>query len=574
MANPNRRDTLNTAPFDEALERLAVGKTAWVATTTAGRIALLQAVRARLADHAEEWVTLAGEAKGLPASSPLLGEEWASGPWALLVGIDLLIRTLGKVDGRRHLDGISVRSTRSGQTAARVFPLSWVDRLLLSGVEAEVWMEPGVLPQTLRTETASAYASPRGPGRVALVLGAGNITAIAPLDAIHKLFAEHSVALIKLNPVLERLKPVFDAIFEPLIAAGYLAIVNGGADAGAYLTNHRLVETMHITGSIASHDAIVFGTGREGAERKAAAQPLNPRPITSELGAVGPAIIVPGNWTKADLRFQAEHIATQKLHNSGFNCIAAQVVVMSRDWPLADAFLAELRRAIADAPARPAYYPGAPDRMDAFQAAHPTAERIGGHRTRRLVATIDADAVDQLFETEIFGPALGIVLLPHSEPAAFLEHAIAFANKRLHGTLGANILIDPRTEKALGDRFEDLVADLHYGTIAINAWSGLGFLLSHVPWGAFPGHPIEDAQSGRGVVHNGFLFDRPERSIVRAPFRPAPRGLLHGSFAVLPRPPWFVTNRTAATTLRRMFAYQLRPSLLRLLGVLTSAVRG
>ncbi|MGA9679413.1 MAG: aldehyde dehydrogenase, partial [Mycobacterium sp.] len=68
-----------------------------------------------------------------------------------------------------------------------------------------------------------------------------------------------------------------------------------------------------------------------------------------------PFIVVPGDWTDADVRFQAEHIATTKLTNCGHNCNATQVLVVSQDWPLADKLIAEVRAVIRDAEPRPAY---------------------------------------------------------------------------------------------------------------------------------------------------------------------------------------------------------------------------
>ena len=554
-------------------------KEKWAATPVSRRIELLMQVREALVEHADEWGTLAAAAKGLPADSPLVGEEWTSGPWAALTAIDVLLRTLTQLDDLRFLDAMKVRETTSHQTAVQVFPTTLTDRLLLSGVSAEIWMEPGVLPSNLRQHVAGAYDPKQRStnGSLALVLGAGNITSIAPLDALHKLYAEHSVAVLKLNPVTAYLLPVFEKIFASLIDEGVLAIVNGGMDVGVFLTAHPLVETMHITGSAASHDAIVFGTGEEGAKRKAQDIRLNNRPITSELGAVCPTIVVPGNWTEADIRFQAEHIATQKLHNSGFNCVASQVLILPQDWPHAAALLSELEKIISSARTRPLYYPGSGDRLAAFRKHYPEAVALGSDPdVQRLIVVLDGTNVqdDYAFQTEVFGPALTVAFLPGAEPAEFLKSAIDFANTRLHGTLGANVIIDPSTEKALGSRFETLLADLRYGTIAVNAWTGVGFLLAQTPWGAFPGHPMNDIQSGRGFVHNCFLFDRPQRSVIRAPFRPFPRGMLHGSFATLPRPPWFVGNRTSATTARRLLAFQSRPSLFKLLGIFVSAMRG
>ena len=42
----------------------------------------------------------------------------------------------------------------------------------------------------------------------------------------------------------------------------------GGGAVGEYLTSHDLADSIHMTGSDKTHDAIVFDSGPEGAERK------------------------------------------------------------------------------------------------------------------------------------------------------------------------------------------------------------------------------------------------------------------------------------------------------------------
>ena len=60
-----------------------------------------------------------------------------------------------------------------------------------------------------------------------------------------------------------------EVAFRALIDGGYLRIVYGGAEEGAYLCNHPGVDEIHITGSDKTFDAIVLGPGAEGAARKA-----------------------------------------------------------------------------------------------------------------------------------------------------------------------------------------------------------------------------------------------------------------------------------------------------------------
>ncbi len=566
------------AALEAALGVLADNRSRWMETPTAERLDMLKTIRANVVEQADAWVDLALKRKGLAADSPLAGEEWSSGPWVTLTTVDRLIESLSRTKDPDFAAGFPSRTTTTEQLAVEVFPRSLFDRLLMSGVSAEIWMEPGLdrdgLAGTLGDP--SACSSEALTGKLSLVLGAGNITSIAPLDALHRLFVDDSVVILKLNPVLETLAPVFGRVLEPLISAGVLRIVTGGADVGAWLANHPQVQTLHITGSGQSHDTIVFGPGADGEARRAQASPLNTRPITSELGGVSPTIVLPGRWTAADLRYQAEHVATQKLHNAGFNCVAAQVLILHDDWDQADAFEAEVREAIQRVPARPLYYPGTTERLGQYAARFegPGTEAASG--SDRLVTRMGSDDIADGYvcSTEVFGPAMSILRLPGTSVSAYLEAAVAFANDQLHGTLAANIIIDPQAEKTLGRAFETTLSRLRYGTVGINAWSGLGYLLTQTPWGGYPGATVSDVQSGVGFVHNVYMFSKAQRSIVRAPFRPFPRNLLHGDFSLLPRPPWFVTNKQAGKVAKALVDFQDRPGWHKLPGIFAHALRG
>ena len=325
-----------------------------------------------------------------------------------------------------------------------------------------------------------------------------------------------------------------------------------------------------MTGSQRTHDAIVWGVGKEAVQRRAAGTPRLDKPISSELGGVSPTIVLPGKWSDADLKFQAHHIATQRLHSGGYTCVAAKGVVISADWQQKGEFLAQLRKAIAAAPRRAAYYPGSDDRVAAARSAYPNADDLGG---RLLCTGLRADQSEQLLHTEYFAPVLGVVELPGTG-ADFATAATAAANEQFVGTLGVNIIAHPKTIRSLGAAFDTMVEQLRYGTIAINAWTGVGFFTGAASWGAYPGHTIHDVHSGIGVVHNALLIDKPERTVVRGPFRPSPRSLLHGELSLSPKPPWFVCNKTAATTGRRLVAFAGKPGWSHLPGIFASALRG
>ncbi|MFJ4173043.1 aldehyde dehydrogenase family protein [Microbacterium sp. NPDC089696] len=560
--------------LDSAIAELQTGTATWAALTLAQRVTLLRAVRTSVAAAAEDWAVTAAASKGLDARHPLRGEEWLSGPYAVLGYLDAATETLSRLAaGRNPLDGVRIDRAPGGRTRVHAFPLTGIDRFLLSGFTGEVWLEPGITPNGARAAAGLAQRTPADSGGVGLVLGAGNVTAIPVLDVLYELLAHNRTALLKVNPTQDALVPVFKRALAPLIGPGLLRIVRGGPAVGAYLTGHRSFAHVHITGSAATFDAIVWGTGAAAARRRREDRPQLKKPITAELGGVSPIIVVPGRWTDADLAYQAEHVATMRLQNGGHNCIAGQVVILSEDWDQADAFRAALRRAYANAPERPIWYPGSTARMDLATDAYPDALVLGD----RLLVEVEADAdATALQRTEYFSPVLGVVSVPGTGQD-FLDAAVAYANDELQGTLGANLLIDPATEKALGAGFDRAITALRYGSIAINGWTAFGFLTPTLSWGAFPGNTVQDVGSGIGVVHNALLLDGVERSIVRGPFRPLPRALpgLNGGgrFTILPTPPWFVSARTGAEVSEGLTRFRADGDVLGLVKTLARALR-
>ncbi|MFC4376602.1 aldehyde dehydrogenase family protein [Nocardia halotolerans] len=560
--------TFDTAAIDTALADLTEGVKTWAATGLGRRRELLDELHALTARDAEAWVAAARTIKQLDVDSPLVGEEWMSGPMTMLGGVQALSDTMAALEqGASPLDGVDLGSAPGGRVSVPVLPHGIFDKLLLSGFSGEVWLRPGVDAATARRKAGLAQLTPAETNGVGAVLGAGNIMSIAPLDTLYELYANNRVVALKLNPITDPLLPVLQAIFAPFIELGVVRILTGGAAEGGYLVNHPQVAHVHMTGGAPTHDAIVWGTGEEGARRKQAGEPALTKPITSELGGVAPCIVIPGEWSAADLKFQAEHVATMRLHNGGYNCVAAQTVVLSADWPQKQQFLTELRAAIDGAPARKAYYPGSDNRVAGALDSYPAAGRANG---RVLVENLPTEDTP-LLGTEYFSPVLGVVELPGED---FLGNAVEFANDKLMGTLGANIIAHPDTIKALGARLDSAIEDLRYGTVALNSWTGLAFLTPRASWGAYPGHTIDDVQSGIGVVHNAFLLDDVERTVVRGPFRPAPRSILAGEFSTTPKPPWFVANKTGATTGRRLTEFYGDAKLRRLPGIFWSALRG
>ena len=472
------RTTVDPMTLDRCLQSLSRAKDGWARLTLLERIRYLEQVRDLLVENADAWVAAGVRLKGLDPRAPIVGgEEWLGGPYPTAAWLTDMIATLTRLSvGADPLEGVRVRTRPDGQVIARVFPANVYDRLLLNGYELDVWMRPGVTPGSLRGTVASFYRDADPPGGVTLVLGAGNVAAIPMLDALYCLFVDGHVVVLKMNPVNEAYGPVFARVLEPLIRDGYLVIVYGGADVGERLTGSDLVDMVHITGSERTHDTIVFGPGAAGQQAKAEGRPRFVKPIRSELGGVSPTIVVPGPWSRADIAYQAQHLATQKLFSAGHTCVASQVLILSKGWAQKGQLLDALRSALSEAPNRSPFYPGTQDRQDAFRAANPDAEALPGPQDRTLLVDVEPDSDHPGFHEEMFGPIYLTTAITSADPGDFLADAVAFANERLHGNLGANILIHPTTAKELGPELEQAIADLRFGCIGVNVWSAFAFL--------------------------------------------------------------------------------------------------
>jgi acyl-CoA reductase-like NAD-dependent aldehyde dehydrogenase len=557
--------------MDAAIATLQNQKQAWVTVPVNERIALVDALIRDFAAIAPRWVEASIAAKGIQPGSPGVAEEWGAGAWPVAKQLRQLRQALADIAayGQPRIPG-PVTTRPDGQVVAQVFPQTAYDKLFFMGVTAEIWMEPGITKETLSSTQATIYHDKNHEGKVALVLGAGNVASIGPLDILYKLFMEDQVVLYKTNPVNAYLGPLIQECFRALIEPGYLRIVYGGAAEGAYLCNHPDIEEIHITGSDKTFDAIVFGTGAEGAKRKAERAPQLTKRITGELGNVSPVIVVPGPWSQSDLAYQAAHIVSMLTNNAGFNCNATRVVIQHAGWTQRGDLLREIREALSKVPLRNAYYPGAHDRQKAFVEAHPDAEEFGTPQGQELAWTfitdVDASQTEDIcFTTEAFCGLFGETALEAGSVVEYIERAVEFANEKIWGTLNATILVHPQSLKdaQIAQAIERAVANLRYGSIGVNYWAGISFAIGTTTWGAYPGHPIYDIQSGNGVVHNTLMFSRPQKSVLRAPFRSNPT------------PTWFVSEAAKGSKVfPKLVQFEASPSLMKVPGILWAALKG
>ena len=129
------------------------------------------------------------------------------------------------------------------------------------------------------------------------------------------------------------------------------------------------------------------------------------------------------------------------------------------------------------------------------------------------------------------------------------------------GNLGVAVLIKKHDSKKVKDITKNYVDNLKYGTIAINEWPALGFIIPTMPWGGYPGNKDSDIQSGQGYVHNAYFFESPLK------------GVLYSKFKLpIVDPVWFTSNKKGSKVFKYLTYYQIENSKINLIKLIFSAL--
>ena len=570
---PSEPARTSPAPdLDRAVAELGDRARAFARISPREKAALLRSLLPRIAAAAAEQVAVACRAKGLDPDGALAGEEWLAGPAAVLANTRLLAESLEAIAARGRPDLPKAILRDDDRAEVLIAPRGLLEKALYNGIEAKVIFQEGLHPKEVPGAQAAFYQRKDPEGGVSLILGAGNVASIAPMDALYKLFVEGQVALVKMSPVNAYLTPAFEQAFAPLIERGFLRIVQGGGEEGAYLVDHAGVSDVHLTGSAVTHDRMVWGPpGAERERRKAANDPILKKPITSELGNVSPIVVMPYLYSKGELWSQARNVASQVANNASFNCNAGKMLVLPRGWTQAEMFLGMIEKALAAAPRRKAYYPGAEDRWARLTAGRERVITIGatgpedGKLPWTILRDLDVARVDEpLFTTEPFCSILSVVAIGSDDPVAFLGAATRFCNDRLWGTLSCAITIHEAQEEdpTIAIALEKALVELRYGAVALNQWPAMLYALASPPWGGHPSATLADVQSGLGFVHNTPMLGRIDKAVLRAP--------LEGS----PKPAYFLDNTKMRDIGERLTRFAAAPSLGGVASVAMAALRG
>ena len=482
----------------EAIDRLE--PTRWASVSPAERLHLLEEVRGRMREFADELAAADTKMKNDLMGEPLFGD-----PMSLIATIVPLANTVTAcielyesiVHGHMP-EPIAVRNVRDDLYEVQVFPKSSKDKLMNADRHDSLWIR-GTPKQTNPME--------KPPGIIA-VLGAGNYS--SSLEMVKAMFLENCAVVHKPHHLNGETDAVWEKIMQPLVEIGALSFCS--SDQGRVLTKDPRLSKIYFTGGTQTAEAIMKATDTE---------------LVSECGGNNPCIIVPGDrpWTEKELEHQALQIATISKLNGGAVCGRIQTLVVSKHWPQRQQFMRALEKAIEeDTPAAGTYYPGSAEVAKRFKDAYPHAKVLkpegGKFRNGDFVVIEDAEEDGFATQNEAFCQIMNEVALDvPAEAEAFLPAAVEFCNTKLLGTLGSSILIDEDTKAAHAEALDAAVADMEYGGIAVNTMPPFIFLSPYLTWGG--NEEGKAFVSGSGNFGNLLCFENVEKSVIHDSFMSA-----------------------------------------------------
>ena len=232
-----------------------------------------------------------------------MGEDWSSGPVAVLRNLQLLnahARTTSSRPVGRSRPSLELAPERPGRREGVPDRAGSTTCCSPASPARSACSADVTLDQADRTHRPDL--PPRRQARAGRGAGARcrqRVVDRADGRRSTKLFAEDRVCILKMNPVNEHLGPHIAEAFQALVRAGFLRIVYGGGEVGA------LPDATTTTSTRSTSPARTRPTTRScsaPARRAPAARPRTTRsitkPITSELGNVTPVIVVPGPWSR------------------------------------------------------------------------------------------------------------------------------------------------------------------------------------------------------------------------------------------------------------------------------------
>ncbi len=466
----------------------------WAKTTVAERLALINQVRANLANYAEELgMTDSGmKNKLLEADCYSTGEGMMATAVPIALTLNACKFLYESLDKGEMPQPIKMKEVITDLYMALVFPISAIDVAMAGKQKGCIFIEG-------EPKQVNPLDKPAG---IIAVSGAGNYS--SSIEMVMAMFFDNKAVIHKPHRNNAETDKVWEKVFRPLVDAKALAFCD--IDESRPLMALDGLDAIYFTGSTDIAHII-------RSEANA--------PLVSECGGNNPCIIVPSEreWTKEEMRNQAVKIVSAAKLNGGAVCGRPQTIVICKNWKQREEFISAIRQAIStDTYACCSYYPKTDERRQEFMDAYPDAEVFTfddkEFPASKFALIRDLKGGDHAVINEAFCQILGEVALD-TEPTveAFLDKAVEFVNNELLGSLAAMIVVDNETHKAKHKIIKQVVLDLHYGGVAVNTVPPNIWLNPYITWGGY-GESEDNVVSGVGNFGNCLNYNNVVKSVL------------------------------------------------------------
>ena len=583
VTNPGNKNgcptvTTTVEELDEIVNDMINSKAKeWRELPTNQKTDLLKQVLENTRQHADEWIQSSVDARmGQGRGDAIL---LSTAIWS-----NYITSLISVIDNRKKVNHHSRVPLTTNKFAVKVYPDPFsLEQTEAIGMRGELVINEDLYEKSQQRDETKDNDDDYDEG-VSYVMGAGNVN--APIEILCELFLHNRVCIYKPNPVNDiTFVTLEEKILQPFIQAGYISIVYD--DHQQHTIGKKL-----LTEYIKQHDKItkVVLTGAESTYKNIVMPNLTCKTkVCAELGAVNAWIIVPSKkqWNKHTINDYARHLAFAKTCNNGHTCAAPQIYILPRNWKWRNAFQERLKYWLSihaqQEGTTPPFYPNSFHSQKTFQQAYSQSEYIfprnienteketllSSPKKQMTLFIPDCTVSDPnddnslIFQKEAFSPVLAEVPLDFDgtddDGMKFLNQALNFTQKNVHGSLTMTIIAPDSFLKQNKSPINELLANMPYGAVGVNVWSGMMYSLPKLLWGAYPGA----SASGEGFIGNIYQYKGVEKAILRANFHNLPR-----RFA------WVRNSRTHNKVLERFGRYTLRPNIITQLMLFSAILLG
>lgn len=153
--------------------------------------------------------------------------------------------------------------------------------------------------------------------------------------------------------------------------------------------------------------------------------------------------------------------------------------------------------------------------MISFLSYYPNENQLLQESEKRLLPTLRSTntrhLLDVAIRNEAFSTVVIVATIDDTGVEDFMSKACDLCNNYMFGTLSCSLAVSDSSTKIAP--VKNAIADLKYGCIMLNGWTGQSYGLFRLNWSGHPSEKLESIESGIGSVCNAMAFEHIEKSV-------------------------------------------------------------